>query len=51
MNNPDLRAAAKAMIKAEPEIGRRFSEAQVEELIRILAKRLVIAGALNAEED
>jgi hypothetical protein len=51
VNNPDLRAAAKAIMRAEPEIGKRFSEERVEELIRILAKRLVIAGALNALED
>ena len=50
MNNPDLRAAAKAILRAEPEIARHFGEADIEEILRILAKRLRIAGAMIQQE-
>ena len=46
-----LQAAAKALIRAEPEIARHFSEAQIEEMLRITVKRLRVAGLLLAQED
>lgn len=51
MNDSNLRAAAKSIIRAEPEIARHFTEAQVEELVRILAKRLRIAGEVVRQEN
>ena len=47
MNNPDLIEAARLLMKAEPELARQFTLAQLEEHLRILAKRLRLAGELE----
>lgn len=47
MNNLDLIEAAKLLMKAEPELARHFTVAQLEEHLRILAKRLRLAAELE----
>lgn len=51
MNDPNLRAAAREMVAAEPELGKMFSLAQPTEHVRILAKRLKLAGELNSQTE
>lgn len=51
MNDPNLRAAAREMIAAEPKLGEMFSLAQLTEHVRTLAKRLKLAGELNSQTD
>ena len=47
MNDPHLIEAARLLMKSEPELARLFTLAQLEEHLRILAKRLRLAGELE----